>query len=255
MQPGEIHAWYRMTDPIDYVRYRLALSRDELDHCDRFRFARDRCDYANAHALLRMTLSRYSSTPAHEWRFSVGAHGKPFLSPTSHDEGRVEALTFNLSHTHGLVACAVARGIAVGIDVERVDRVSDAMALATAFFSPAEVAGLHECVNEHDRVRRFIELWTLKESFIKATGKGLTQPLNSFTFDLREPGTVGFIPPDALASGWNFAQYDVAPATVMALSICAKRPPRIVVRRADASETASVAPIRFGRTELPMVNN
>jgi 4'-phosphopantetheinyl transferase len=241
---GEIHAWYRATKPEDYDSYRTVLSVEELARCERFHFVGDRCDYANAHDLLRRMLSLYDTTPPKDWRFDAAPHGKPFLSSWSRGEGGGAPLAFNLSHTQELTACVVARGVAVGIDVERADRVHDALALATRFFSPLEVAGLQACRDGHDRARRFIELWTLKESFIKAIGKGLSQPLDSVTFDLSEEGAIGFIPPAACASEtWNFSQYEVREG-LLAIAVSAEHALRVIVREVDGDGTA----IRASRT-------
>lgn len=238
---GQIHAWYRATNPSDYDGYLSTLSREELARCRRFHFARDRYDYANAHDLLRRTLSRYDSTPPQDWRFDAPRHGKPFLSPATPGEGGRAPLMFNLSHTSELVACVIARGVTVGIDIERTDRLRDALALATRFFSPTEVGALDACVSERDRAWRFIELWTLKESFVKATGHGLSQPLDSVTFELEGHGAIRFSPPSEFAtSTWHFAQYTLTPSVLMAIAAQTEHTVHFVVRDADGDQTAQI---------------
>jgi 4'-phosphopantetheinyl transferase len=231
---GLIHVWGRETIASDYERYRATLSADERVQCDRFHFARDRYDYANAHDLLRTTLSRYDATPPEAWRFEAMPHGKPVLVADSPDAAPV---TFNLSHTRGVVACVVSRGTPVGIDVERGDRLRNAMAIASRFFSPREAADLRRC-GDHDRQRRFIELWTLKEAFIKATGKGLSQPLNAFTFGLDEEHVIRFTPPTGVAfASWQFAQYALTPDAIVAIAVCgaAAWPPILRVLGGEAA--------------------
>ena len=66
-----------------------------------------------AHALARLTLSRYAPVPPEAWSFSLGEHGRPEIEGPS-DAGR---LRFNLSHTRGMVACAVVRELDIGVDV------------------------------------------------------------------------------------------------------------------------------------------
>src|SRR5215813_3615442 len=89
------------------------LSADEQRRHDRFAFAEDRRDYAAAHALLRRRLSAAVPIPPESWAFEAAPDGKPRLSTAC----RLDApLSFNLSHTRGLVACAVAPGVDVGID-------------------------------------------------------------------------------------------------------------------------------------------
>jgi 4'-phosphopantetheinyl transferase len=243
LELGHIHGWCRETN-VEHADLTV-LSSWERARCDRFHFERDRRDYANAHDLLRRTLSRYDTTSPESWQFESARGAKPCLSPGSPGSEACVPLDFNLSHTHGLVACVVGRGATVGIDVERIDRLFDAMGLATRFFSPSEVADLHECEGDAARARRFIELWTLKESFIKAIGKGLSQPLDSFSFDLREPGAIGFAPPPEFAARrWHFAQYDVGPNALLAIAVDVDRTPTFVVRSINGDRVVEMVASR-----------
>ena len=177
------------------------LSPDEHMRCARFRFARDQRDYAAAHALLRTSLSRYADLAPESWQFHAAPGGKPSLVL---GDG-MPPLSFNLSHTDGLVACAIAGGSDVGIDVEAVERdVSDGV--AERFFSESECADLRHCASEPLRARRFIELWTLKEAYVKAIGKGLSHPLDSIVFDVADRGSILFLPPpDVDVATWSFS--------------------------------------------------
>src|SRR4051812_3308357 len=175
----DVAVWFRQTDtssPAEIAEMAAVLSTDELGRRDRFRFEDDRRDFTAAHALLRATLSRYGSRQPSDWRFATNAEGKPSLAP---EQAAADPLTFNLSHTRGLVACVVARGAAVGIDVERGPRVKDVLAFASRYFSSGERAQLS---SRHgtEREQRFIEIWTLKEAYLKALGVGIRIPLDSF---------------------------------------------------------------------------
>jgi phosphopantetheine--protein transferase-like protein len=72
----------------------------------------------------------------------------------------------------------------IGIDVEDITRTVDTDAVAPSVFSPAELADFREAGLE-DRRDRFFSYWTLKESYIKARGMGLSLPLDAFWFELR----------------------------------------------------------------------
>lgn len=159
------------------------LSAEERSRFSRFVNAADRRDYAAAHALLRSALSMHGGSAPHEWSFEPGPDGKPRLAIPL--PGPAE-LTFNLAHTRGLVACAVANGADVGIDVEPIDRGVDALLLADRYFSPEEVESLQACA-ETIRSTRFVELWVLKEAYLKATGEGLSDALDAVS--LRFEGT------------------------------------------------------------------
>jgi 4'-phosphopantetheinyl transferase len=120
-------------------------------------------------------------------------------------------LHFNLSHTTGLVTCLVGRMERLGVDTENTQRpMTDLMQLARRYFAPAEVAAL-DATAEHQRRELFFRFWTLKESYIKARGIGLSLGLSRFAFAVSGDGaTVKFETdfeddPDA----WDFRLFPV----------------------------------------------
>lgn len=99
---------------------------------------------------------------------------------------------FNISHCSGMAVCALA-DVPVGVDVETGRRVKDS--IMRRVLSPWEQAYVKEQVHvkeqanvkeQPESVDRFLELWTLKESFIKMTGEGLRIPLDTVNFRFRE---------------------------------------------------------------------
>ena len=130
----------------------------------------------------------------------------------------------NLSHTRGLVAWAIAPQGDVGIDVESCPSSPDLMELARQNFSTKEVRQLAACAPDAMRIL-FIELWTLKEAFVKATGDGITVDLSRWGFRLDRPELLFDPPPGIAAHEWTFALYAPTADTRMA----------IAARRADAS--------------------
>jgi 4'-phosphopantetheinyl transferase len=236
----DVHVWHRTTDSADaldaYETDLSDLSPDERARCARFAFARDRRDFAAAHALLRTQLSRYADIRPTAWTFDARPGGKPFIVSSGES-----ALAFNLSHTHGLVACAIARCGEVGIDVESVDRALDGRKIAARYFSKVECEWLDAC-DARERAVRFIELWTLKEAYIKAIGLGLTHPLNAFSFTFADERRILFNPPpDIEASAWTFALF--APSAQYRMAVAFKTAPRrgsIVARSADGAVTDAI---------------
>lgn len=180
------------------------LSDEERARRDRFVRPVDADTYVVAHALVRRTLSAYGPTAPDAWRFTTNAHGCPAVAD---DQAGRPALAFNLSHTHGLVAVAVARGHRVGVDVERVTRVV-MDGVAERHFAASEVGELRALPAEA-RPRAFFEYWTLKEAYIKARGMGLAIPLGDFAFHLRPPAppAIAFVEGfDDRPERWQFWQ-------------------------------------------------
>jgi 4'-phosphopantetheinyl transferase len=180
------------------------LSDDEHQRMARLVFDRDRRRFLLTRALVRTMLSRYAAVPPQDWAFIANVHGRPELLDRP---AGVPDLRFNISHTDGLIACAVTIGREVGVDVEHVGRrlTHDVPA---RFFAPREVADL-KAVPEPERHKVFFDYWTLKEAYIKARGFGLALPLADFAFRLSPPAPpeISFEPalPDDPAT-WQFAQ-------------------------------------------------
>ena len=108
-----------------------------------------------------MLLAHVDTFPPSAWRFVAGPTGKPEVAPAF----ARSKLHFNLSHTRGLVACAVGFDYDLGIDAEAVDGggPKDELGPATTFFAPDEAALLRGLA-EDQRRRAFVRIWTLKEA-------------------------------------------------------------------------------------------
>jgi 4'-phosphopantetheinyl transferase len=179
----QIHVWIDYPDNLNNRScldncYPL-LDEQERNHYHRFKFEKDRSLYLRAHALVRLALSNYAEVKPEDWRFITNPYGKPQPAPpfNKHD------LYFNLSHTSGLVACAIGRHEEIGIDVEYLGRNPSILELARSFFAPTEFEELIS-LTEDKRLERFFEYWTLKEAYIKAKGMGLSIGLDTFWFKL-----------------------------------------------------------------------
>lgn len=175
----EIHLWHVATDtplmPVQERRLLDLLAPAERARHERFHFARDRRQYLLVHVLLRLTLSCYSSRSPQSWEFVTNAYGKPALSG--------DGPHFNLSHAEGLVICALADEVELGVDVERQDRRGDWEALARRWLAIEEQDWLASQPVEQ-RSMAFLRLWTLKEAYAKALGLGLSLPLDKFAVRL-----------------------------------------------------------------------
>ncbi|MCC7031320.1 MAG: 4'-phosphopantetheinyl transferase superfamily protein [Acidobacteria bacterium] len=197
-------------------RYRTLLSPDERDREAQFHFDADRERFVIGRALARLQLSRYLGGDPRQWAFVTNAHGRPeVLAPTG-----VLPVGFNVSHTSGLVALAMAPTHDVGVDVERIDRALT-HDIADRFFAPAEVAALR-ALPGGEQPRVFFDYWTLKEAYIKARGMGLALPLRHFAFQLRPPArpTIVFDPEiEDDARTWQFAQAWPTPRHRLAVAV------------------------------------
>jgi 4'-phosphopantetheinyl transferase len=153
------------------------LSSDELERAQRFIQPDDRDRFAITRFFLRMILADYMGTDPAQLKFDYSPHGKPSLSPAT------SSIAFNVSHSHKRTLIAITHGQRVGIDVEFMREPVEIADLAQRFFSPYETALLANVPIEN-RPKAFFRIWTAKESFVKATGAGLSLELSSFDIDL-----------------------------------------------------------------------
>ena len=178
---SEAHLWWAFPDNIQdaavLARQMAVLSAEERARQSRFYFERGRHEYLVAHALVRDALSRHAPVPPDAWRFETNEYGRPSIATPAEWAN----LKFNLSHTRGRIVVAVARDLEIGVDVECANRTGDLESIADRFFSPLEVEQLKAAPE------LFFDFWTLKESYIKARGMGLSIPLDSFSFCLTDP--------------------------------------------------------------------
>ena len=174
---SEVHVWRAQLElPLSQVQeLRGILTGDELDRANRFYFEIDRQRFIAARGTLRFILSRYITIYPGHLRFHFNQYGKPVLAP----EFNSDLLNFNLSHSGGMALYAITRNMEIGVDVERVRSGFKYEEIAERFFSANEVAILRKIPTEK-KLEAFYNCWTRKEAYIKAHGKGLSLPLDSF---------------------------------------------------------------------------
>jgi 4'-phosphopantetheinyl transferase len=220
LPPGEVHLYLvddRVVGAHQLAAYRALLTPAERERGERFHFQQHRDQFLVVRALVRSVLSLYRPqvAPA-DWRFGDNGYGRPILEDVAAD-----ALQFNLSHTEGRVVLALAAAPLLGVDIEWCGRSGESWELADTFFSPEEARTLR-ALPQAQRRRRFFELWTLKEAYIKARGMGLSLPLADFT--MRYAGGTGLSIAFAPGQGddparWRLWCLDLGPDHALALAL------------------------------------
>jgi 4'-phosphopantetheinyl transferase len=222
--PHPIHLfccyYLEIDDPGLLASYRALLTERERATEMRFHFARDQRCYLVTRALVRTILSRYVDIAPQDWTFAADCYGRPEIANPHPDVG---ALSFNVSHTNGLIVLAVTRERKLGVDTENLQARQPALDIADRCFAPHEVISLR-ALPAAQQNQRFFEYWTLKESYIKARGMGLSLALDSFGFSFPGDSQIELTvdADDANApSPWHFWQLLLAPHYMTAL--CAAR--------------------------------
>lgn len=150
------------------------LSIEEWQRYQRFASVQQANQFLLARALLRSQLSKQvSGVSPEEWVFVADKNGKPRLA----DEFAHLNIHFNLSHSENLVALALSEGWELGVDIEYIPRPVFSMALANRYFAEAELVELKK-LDGLQQSRQIAQLWTLKESLLKASGLGIRVSLS-----------------------------------------------------------------------------
>ena len=196
--------------------YHQLMTSDEHARWERYRFDKDKHQHRVTRALVRHTLSRYAPhiAPA-DWRFTCNSHGKPSIV-----NSLPEALEFNLSHTQNRVALAVTRMQEIGVDVEKIKPVDQVRGLAAGCFTENENRYIFS--DSSDEVMwRFFKLWTLKEAYIKACGRGLSISLQALSFlPLANPLTLSFHEEHQDdPARWSFRTWQMSPEHLLSIAV------------------------------------
>lgn len=160
-----------VTDLIDKPRFELMktlVSSEKQEKINRFRFDIDKKLSLYSELLLRIIVCRNKNIKNKEIVFKNTYYGKPILRNVSNFE-------FNISHTRNAIAVAQS-DFPIGVDIEVIK--SAEMEIAQRYFNRLEISYITENVCDQDK--RFFEIWTKKEAYIKYIGKGLSMNLNSF---------------------------------------------------------------------------
>jgi 4'-phosphopantetheinyl transferase len=251
LDSGEIHLWLAYCEEIDerlYAGYRKLLSAEEKAQETRFHFPRDRRRYLVTRVLVRCVLSRYASTLPEEWMFCADRYGRPDIA---NGQANNAGLSFNISHTDGLIVLAVLKNGRIGVDTENIRAREASIDIARHYFAASEVEALTAAPLQ-DQQYRFFEYWTFKEAYIKARGIGLSLPLDKFQFHYPSARGVEIeIDPELkdLPARWQFWQFSPAPQYLVA--ICAERiahgARRLIVRQTVPMVSEKKVPIQVLR--------
>jgi 4'-phosphopantetheinyl transferase len=213
----EVHVWRTTLDMAasGFAKLRQILSPDERERADRFHFEADQRRSVIGRGYLRLLIGEILDLPASKLQFEYDEFGKPGLRPR-----QGPALQFNVSHSGDLILIAIARGRAVGVDVERIRTDLDVDNIAARFFSANECKILASLAGPF-RYQAFFACWTRKEAYLKARGVGLSLPLDQFDVSFlpnEEPRLLATRHDPAEARQWTLQALDLSSDYAAALA-------------------------------------
>ncbi len=147
----------------------FSLSDDRKKKIESFLFDGDKKRCALAEVLIMRGLKEFGYNIS-DVKYTYNEYGKPYFRD-------LPDIYFNISHSADYVVCVLAN-CEIGIDIELIAPIS--LDIAKHFFSPNEYELVANCSSKDERIDNFYKLWTKKEAYVKATGKGMVCPFNSF---------------------------------------------------------------------------
>ncbi|XP_050227660.1 uncharacterized protein LOC126677197 [Mercurialis annua] len=237
--PMGIHFWYVVPDEVKSEallnKYMQVLSPIEKQNVLSLPSDHLQKRALLARTLVRTTLARYQINHHNDpssLKFRRNTYGKPEVEWQMEDGWFPPSLHFNISHTSSLIACGVTQNSQIGIDVEEKLRKikNNVLAFARRYFSVHEVEFLSAISEPEVQRQEFLKLWTLKEAYVKALGKGFSAaPFKTFTIrvkaaaksdqavfpddldcEVSEIMVESFDDPKKFSSNWQFALMELS---------------------------------------------
>lgn len=203
-----------VNDHSDIPELLKCLSRDEIDRANRFHRAVIGYRFIKRRAALRRLLAKYQGTDARAIHFEHNEFGKPFVV----DRLAGRQIQFSSSSSENLALIAFTIQNDIGCDVENQNRKVEFLSLAKRYFHPEEAADIYS-QNEPNQRAAFFHCWARKEAYVKALGKGLYLPLNSFRVNIapNQPQLLWADPKVTDAANWTMRSLSPASDYVGAL--------------------------------------
>ena len=201
LKEADVHVWKLSLLAEAASNKYSSLSDDEVRKIARLKNQRHRVYAVSMRGQLRELLSCYLDLPAGDIRFQQAAYGKPYIVDS--------ALSFNISHSGSRALVAVALKKELGVDIEKWRHLDNLEGMVNRNFSIAEQAEWLD-VADDERMSTFFNIWTCKEAFIKATGRGLGLGVSRCGFSLSQPNKLLECPSEyGEASHWSCVSLEV----------------------------------------------
>ena len=211
LQDDGVHLWRAHLDlsDVEIKCLTATLSTREIARANRFKFPQHRRRFIAARGILRQLLGNYLQLNPSQVEFGYGDRGKPFLLSSLGNS----SLQFNVSHSQEYALLGFSLNHPIGVDIEYLRQMPDALKIAQRFFSQREFSLLRDAPPERQN-QLFFLLWTAKEAYLKAIGIGLSGMLDNveITFETTRVPYCLNIEQDRVALA-NWSLYSCIPAT------------------------------------------
>ncbi|WP_019507798.1 4'-phosphopantetheinyl transferase superfamily protein [Pleurocapsa sp. PCC 7319] len=222
LDKNQVHVWRANLElsKTEIEQLATCLSTDEISRANKFRFPIHKRRFIVARGILRQLLGNYLQLSPDRIKFEYGDRGKPRLAASVVDG----FLQFNVSHSEEYALYGFTHHHLIGVDLEYLRDMKDAVKLAERFFSPREFELLAAIDSEQQR-KVFFKLWTAKEAYLKAIGTGLTNSLASIDISFDQTGNPKLLAIEGdLEATANWSMYPCVPEINYVATVAIKTP-------------------------------
>ncbi len=183
----------------DINKLKTYLTKKEKEKLAKYQQKKDKENFLIARFLLKNFIAQKNNIKIKDIIINTDNCNRPYLCKPA------LSWDFNISHSGAWVVMALSNESKVGIDVEKIKTLD--LTLSQNYFSLSEQKYLKKQKKEN-RLNAFFYIWTLKEAYLKALGKGLYFPLNNFSWEDKK-------------DEWQFSCFDIDPN--YKLSLCSNK--------------------------------
>lgn len=208
----------KIDDIFNYDKFYEFVNKEKKQKVMKFRRNEDKIRSLVGDTLTRIIICKHLGCKNKDIKYKYNEYGKPYIK---------ENLEFNISHSGEYVVVAI-DDCPVGIDIEEMKNI-EFEGIAKGYYDESEYKWIinHE---KEQQMRCFYELWTLKESYVKYVGKGLSIAFNSFRFKINEKKNLFEIDKNSDGEIIHFKNYDLVDK--YQLSICSVKD-EVLVKNID----------------------
>jgi len=204
MEKSIIQLWFADLTQGDYSKSWALLSPGERCRAESLKVIKVRQRFVVSRAILRQVLADYMAVNCAAVELFQGPFGKPYVRQRKGDP-----VAFNLSHTGDHLVIALGCQRQIGVDIEVCRERNNLGALAEKCFSNSELTQWQQLDSEDKKVM-FYRIWTRKESFVKAVGRGISLGLKLCEMSIQAPVKVLSVPNNCgQPSDWRVTDLNV----------------------------------------------
>lgn len=159
----------------EYEKCIRLLTPEKVRSLKRFRMEEDRKRTLYGEVMARCLFMKLLDVKNENLVIAKNKYGKPYFVG-------INRLHYNISHSGSFVICGISNQ-KLGVDIEKIESVYRDITMS--LFTKTEYEAILN-LNEDEVKKLFYTYWTLKESYVKYQGKGLSIPLNSFSIEKKD---------------------------------------------------------------------